>query len=186
MKLVKEHINEKFTEEGDPINDMGIGTKFLIKKWIDKINKDYPFPLKRISKYRINKDGTISVYKKTNIDVSFGNFPDYIKFKYASSNFYVGNSTLTTLRGCPEEVVETFNCCNLDLKSLEYSPKKAKDFVCWHDTDFRRSHKNIVFFTYEMVLKVCDVENEIIDDIGRYNVKLKKYIANWNMNKNGL
>jgi hypothetical protein len=25
MKLVKEHINEKFTEEGDPIKDMRIG-----------------------------------------------------------------------------------------------------------------------------------------------------------------
>lgn len=26
MKLVKEHINEKFTQEGDPIEHMGIGT----------------------------------------------------------------------------------------------------------------------------------------------------------------
>jgi hypothetical protein len=25
MKLVREHINEKFNEEGDPVSDMGIG-----------------------------------------------------------------------------------------------------------------------------------------------------------------
>ena len=29
MKLVREYINEKFTEEGDPIKDMGIGTKII-------------------------------------------------------------------------------------------------------------------------------------------------------------
>jgi hypothetical protein len=29
MKIVKEHINEKFYEDGDPITDMGIGSKFL-------------------------------------------------------------------------------------------------------------------------------------------------------------
>lgn len=27
MKLVKEHINEKFEEESDPVEDMGIGIK---------------------------------------------------------------------------------------------------------------------------------------------------------------
>jgi hypothetical protein len=34
MKLVREHINEKFSEEGDPIKDMGIGInmKSIIKK----------------------------------------------------------------------------------------------------------------------------------------------------------
>ncbi len=35
MKLVKEHINEKFEEHSDPIKDMGIGiNKNMIKKWI--------------------------------------------------------------------------------------------------------------------------------------------------------
>jgi len=29
MKLVREHINEKFTEEGDPIRDLGIGGKHI-------------------------------------------------------------------------------------------------------------------------------------------------------------
>jgi hypothetical protein len=29
MKLVREHINEKFTEDSDPIADMGIGTTII-------------------------------------------------------------------------------------------------------------------------------------------------------------
>ena len=29
MKLVKEHIYEKFTDESDPVHDIGIGVKFI-------------------------------------------------------------------------------------------------------------------------------------------------------------
>jgi len=39
MKLVREHINEKFTEEGDSIQDMGIGIDGLIEKYKKKIAK---------------------------------------------------------------------------------------------------------------------------------------------------
>jgi hypothetical protein len=38
MKLVKEHIIlEKFTDDSDPISDMGIGTQSQIKKWFDSV-----------------------------------------------------------------------------------------------------------------------------------------------------
>ena len=56
MKLVREHINEKFSEEAsDPIKDMGIGTKNLIMKDLARIgileqdiifNDDYSFFMK--------------------------------------------------------------------------------------------------------------------------------------------
>ena len=36
MKLVKEHINEKFTEESDPIQDMSIGIGGLLKQWANE------------------------------------------------------------------------------------------------------------------------------------------------------
>jgi len=42
MKLVREHINEKFTEDSDPIHDMGIGlyhnfeNEYELEKWIAK------------------------------------------------------------------------------------------------------------------------------------------------------
>ena len=34
MKIIKEHINEKFTEDSDPISDMGIGVNVKFKKYI--------------------------------------------------------------------------------------------------------------------------------------------------------
>ena len=37
MKIVREHINEKFTEDSDPIHDMGIG----IQKQLDSFLKEY-------------------------------------------------------------------------------------------------------------------------------------------------
>jgi hypothetical protein len=36
--LIKESINEKFTEDSDPINDLGIGMMYQIKQFIDKLN----------------------------------------------------------------------------------------------------------------------------------------------------
>jgi hypothetical protein len=51
MKIVRENINEKFTEEGDPIEDMGIGTKAQILKELPSLGlteKDIKF----------EKDGT--------------------------------------------------------------------------------------------------------------------------------
>ena len=36
MKLVREYINEKFTEDSDPIEDMNIGMMHEIKKWVDE------------------------------------------------------------------------------------------------------------------------------------------------------
>ena len=54
MKLVREHINEKFKEESDPISDMGIGQRALIKKWFDSVGipEDY---------YTIDKNLNITV-----------------------------------------------------------------------------------------------------------------------------
>jgi len=42
MKLVREHINEKFTEDSDPIHDFRIGMDELIKRWIEK-ETDYSY-----------------------------------------------------------------------------------------------------------------------------------------------
>ena len=44
MNIVREHINEKFSEDSDPIKDMGIGIKFAKIKLGDilKIKHEYP------------------------------------------------------------------------------------------------------------------------------------------------
>ena len=41
MKILREHINEKFTEDSDPIHDMNIGMIHQIKLWMKSI--DQPF-----------------------------------------------------------------------------------------------------------------------------------------------
>jgi ankyrin repeat protein len=38
MKIVREHINEKFVEDSDPVRDMGIGVRVAISNWM-KENK---------------------------------------------------------------------------------------------------------------------------------------------------
>lgn len=44
MKLVREHINEKFTEKGDPIHDLGIGLSKFIKELPKKMFlEDYKY-----------------------------------------------------------------------------------------------------------------------------------------------
>jgi hypothetical protein len=44
MKLVKEHINEKFEEQSDPIKDLGIGIEHEIKEKLDYLrNQNFTF-----------------------------------------------------------------------------------------------------------------------------------------------
>jgi hypothetical protein len=43
MKLVREHINEKFIVDSDPIADMGIGTMSIIKKFCESKKDDVLF-----------------------------------------------------------------------------------------------------------------------------------------------
>jgi len=41
MKIVREHINEKFTQDSDPIADMNIGMMHQIKLWMESINEPF-------------------------------------------------------------------------------------------------------------------------------------------------
>jgi len=40
MKVVREYINEKFTEESDPVHDMGIGIELVIKQFCEENEPD--------------------------------------------------------------------------------------------------------------------------------------------------
>lgn len=144
-------INEKFTEDSDPIHDMGIGVKFLIKKWIkkekaiaDKLGYFDPY-----SKYRINKDLTISIPDESFLNDNCGDLPSYIQFNKIRGTFTVDDCNLTTLRGCPKYVGGDFECTNNKLTSLEYAPKYVGgSFSCEH---------NAKKFTEKEVRKVCNV-----------------------------
>jgi hypothetical protein len=118
MKLVREHINEKFTEESDPIHDMGIGLKVKIKKWCNEY---------KIKDYIINDDFTINVNGLVYLnDVMLNNFPEYIQFNRVEESFWIDNNNFTTLRGCPTYTGSYFSCRNNNLKSLMYAPKEMR------------------------------------------------------------
>ena len=61
MKLVKEHINEKFTKDSDPIRDMGIGIFRKFEKELEKVTgKKSVFaykPAKNPAPHGYKKDG---------------------------------------------------------------------------------------------------------------------------------
>lgn len=112
MKLVRESLYSymKFTEDGDPIRDMGIGVDQLIHRWMDE---------HRISKhkYRISKDKKI-IGDDTIIlsGMNIGDFPEFINFGHINGGFHCDNSNMTSLRGCPRLVQGSFFCSRNMLK----------------------------------------------------------------------
>jgi hypothetical protein len=74
MKLVREHINEKFTEDSDPIQDIGIGSKYLIHKWFESVGVDR-------SRYTIDDDD-LTIYFEGFLDLegtSITKLPDNLR-----------------------------------------------------------------------------------------------------------
>ena len=113
MKLVAESLQSymRFTEDGDPIHDMGIGVDELIHKWM------YDRGIQK-HKYRLTKNKTI-IGDDTIIlaNMHIGEFPEFINFAHINGGFHCDNSDLTTLRGCPRLVQGSFFCSKNHLKS---------------------------------------------------------------------
>jgi hypothetical protein len=136
-------IYEKFIEDSDPIQDMSIGMKTLIKNWLDKMEITYT----------LNNDLTIN---GRCVDIVFldksKKLPDYIQFNKVTGYFDISNNNLITLKGCPKIVDGDFYCEYNKLTSLKYAPKIVTDsFVC---------HGNKKHFTKEDVIKVCKTKRK--------------------------
>ena len=154
MKIVREHINEKFSEDSDPIRDIGVGNPVLIRKWLDSYE---------IKDYRINADYTIDIYAPRSFrnagrveihDPNLTEFPDYIQFNVVTGYFAIDRCNLTTLRGCPRIVTDNFWCAHNRLTSLDYCPKEVGgSFIC---------HHNRKFFTKEYILSKCKTDKRSI------------------------
>ena len=65
---------------------------------------------------QISVEGSVDLSK-----MSFTKLP--VKFKKVTGRFYIQNTPLTTLEGCPDEVGEMFNCATTQITSLEGGPK---------------------------------------------------------------
>jgi len=140
--IVRESIS--FYRGEDPKDALGIGKRFLIEKWLEEMGV--------LHKCTINADLTIDskhdlyIHNKNLID-----FPEYIQFNRIEGIFSCNDNKLTSLRGCPYFVSETFFCSRNNLKSLEYCPKKVLgEFYCTGNKG-----RN---FTKSDILKYCKVK----------------------------
>jgi hypothetical protein len=168
-------IYEKFTDESDPISDMGIGLKHLIEEWIKQINlKSKNLGQGSIQDYFIDDEGFINSKSSISFADKCGDLPSYINFKYSGGTVYMNRCNLTSLRGAPEKANGDFYCNDNKLTSLEYAPRYVGgnfhcndnkltsleyaptyvggDFVCMN---------NAVKFTVKDVRDVCKVKGNI-------------------------
>jgi len=109
-------VYEKFSEESDPIQDMGIGIKPLIENWLKKYD---------IKHYKINDDLTITVHGDLYLNEKMESLPYYINFYKVFGNVDLVGLGLTTLKGCPQYISGYFSCHENLLTSLEGGPKKV-------------------------------------------------------------
>lgn len=145
IKLVREYINEKFSEESDSIHDMGIGKPALIHKWMKKHG---------VEKYTINTDQTVNI----NTDLMFfkkhfHELPEFIQINYLKGdlnfyesglkhlggfpksidgNIYLGRNKLTSAKGLPQDG-DILNLMLFEntLTSLKGCPKSIRgNFNC--------------------------------------------------------
>jgi len=143
MKYVREQLYEKFTEDSDPIHDMGIGIRRMIEKWLKMYG---------IDNYVINDDGTINAKGRVSLAggqfSSFTKLPAYIKFNKINGSFSVP-TIIESCEGFPIHIKDDLGARTNKLKSLKYFPKRI-DGNCYMDG-----------FTKEEIKKVCKVGGDI-------------------------
>jgi len=146
-------LNEIFSEDSDPIKDMGIGNKVKIEKWLTSMN---------IKTYQLTDDLKINVYDDVFLTRKLnGNLPEYIQFNVVRGAFAAVYCNMTSLRGCPYLVWGYFNCSSNNLISLEYSPKEVHRTRQGSGAFHCQFQLNGTKFTTEDVEAVCKVEGRI-------------------------
>ena len=71
--------------------------------------------------YNINFDGSVDV--PGNVNLEFANLSKIpINFNKVDGNFTVHGNHLKSLKGCPKEVGDNFDCSNNKLTTLKYAP----------------------------------------------------------------
>jgi len=124
MKYVREHINEKFTADSDPLHDMGIGPKGIVDELKKKYHwSDYDIFIKMLSEEKdVEKAKTVMDYLLENTKLKTD-----IDDKWLAQGI-IHHANRDIMR---HYVVE---------KAIEYKAKKAlAEFLIqaskWNDTD---------------------------------------------------
>jgi len=160
MKLVKEYINEKFSENSDPIYDIGIGLPKLIEVWLKKHNR-----YSDQSHYSINIDGTIDIDRflfndKVN---NLKEFPDYINFNKANY-FDCSFRSLKSLKGTPRIVKGEFSCIRSKITSLKYGPLYADRYYVYN-CEFLTSLEGIKIVNTFLIINNTPITKKNINKI---------------------
>jgi hypothetical protein len=155
MKLIKEHINETFEEDSDPIKDLGIGKKHLIEQWLKKYD---------ITNYVINPDFSIDVKTSVYLNRKLnGNLPEYIQFGKIEGSFYIESNNMTSLKGCPYETKSLFSCRINKLKSLKYAPIKIQIVLFCEDNSISlqelKKYANTPGINRDIIIQLNDGTN---------------------------
>ena len=128
-----------------------------------------------IENYTINEDGSIDV--DGNVDLSFRNLSKLpLKFGRVTGSFYCFNNELTTLEGCPKEVVRYFYCFNNELTTLEGCPREVGgDFDCQNNqlTTLEGCPREVggEFYCSNNQLTIINDELEFVKIIGYFNIE---------------
>jgi len=146
MKLVKELLFEKFTEDSDPVSDMGIGRSKIIKELLDKIYRD--------------KLGGFKILPNGNIEITYYPYPVKIRdgiyeVKYVEKDrFFVDESSyemssFTHSFGTKYEWI---------IKELKFSGGRwAEDFKFYDELflDMKKTPENKEYMDY-----ICECLNK--------------------------
>jgi len=109
------NLNESFIKNDDKLDTLGIGKRKLIEQWLS----DHEF----FDVY-INDKLELEPHNAINWDFKLnGNFPDFIRFANGPRWFSIEGNGMTSLRGCPPKIYESFYCANNKLTSLEFAPE---------------------------------------------------------------
>ena len=128
-----------------------------------------------IINYKINDDLSVDVFEDVTLsEKGFLNLP--IQFNHVDGYFTLSHNRLTTLKGAPRSVSNSFNCVSNNLKSLEHGPvevmknyyagknllENTNGFPKLVGENFSLSkQRNGKIFTEKEVLSVTEVHGEI-------------------------
>src|ERR1035437_625630 len=147
-KLVIENLNElrNFEHKKDPLSSLGVGKIHLIRSWLDEMG---------VENYTINDDFIIDVCGNVYLgDKDIKELPEFIQYRYVNGTFDCDNTLFTSLRGCPEKILDSFYCSYNNLSSLEYCPNfVGAEFGC---------HNNLVTFDKDYIMSLCKVDEHRI------------------------
>lgn len=135
MKLVKEILYEKFTEDSDPVHDMGIGIKHFIDNAIENI---YEYDSNKIYIKTGSSSNSGIVYKlvSNGVSIQFIQITEGIKkltffIKFFSDYYYDKNGVMINKLEYAKELLNHANilkCMEDKVKSEPWDTKNVKDY----------------------------------------------------------